>query len=79
MRRHYGISQSDMYQMYAYAKKYNSKEIYLLYPLGDISMQEKDLRFATDEFDGNITVNVFFVDLSDTDNNMELLSQYIVK
>ena len=29
----YGISQSDMYQMYAYSKKYGTSEIWLLYPV----------------------------------------------
>ena len=28
-RIYYGISQSDMYQMYAYSKKYNTSEIWL--------------------------------------------------
>lgn len=31
-KNNYGISQADMYQLYAYAKKYNSKELYLIYP-----------------------------------------------
>lgn len=31
-RKNYGISQADMYQMYAYAKKYNTDEIVLVYP-----------------------------------------------
>lgn len=33
--KNYGISQMDMYQMYAYSKKYNTGEIYLLYPIND--------------------------------------------
>ena len=28
----YGISQWDMYQLYAYAKKYDTKKLYLIYP-----------------------------------------------
>ena len=31
----YGISQSDMYQLFAYAKKYKSKKLYLIYPKTD--------------------------------------------
>ncbi|MCI8327323.1 MAG: McrC family protein, partial [Lachnospiraceae bacterium] len=31
-RANYGISQVDMYQMYAYSKKYRTSEIWLLYP-----------------------------------------------
>ena len=30
--RNYGISQSDMYQMFAYAHRYETSEIWLLYP-----------------------------------------------
>ena len=30
--QNYEISQSDMYQLFAYAKKYNSKKLYLIYP-----------------------------------------------
>jgi 5-methylcytosine-specific restriction enzyme subunit McrC len=28
----YDISQADMYQLFAYAKKYKSKKLYLIYP-----------------------------------------------
>lgn len=31
----YGISQGDMYQLYAYARKYHSKKLYLIYPRTD--------------------------------------------
>ena len=31
-KANYGISQADMYQMYAYQKKYNAKNVTLLYP-----------------------------------------------
>ncbi|HPE15647.1 MAG TPA: McrC family protein [Oscillospiraceae bacterium] len=31
-QRNFGISQADMYQMYAYAKKYGAREVLLLYP-----------------------------------------------
>lgn len=31
----WGISQSDMYQMYVYHKKYNAKKVVLIYPLTD--------------------------------------------
>ena len=34
-RKNYGISQADMYQMYAYAKKYGMPEVWLLYPSSD--------------------------------------------
>ena len=31
-KNNYNISQQDMYQLYAYARKYKSKELYLIYP-----------------------------------------------
>jgi 5-methylcytosine-specific restriction enzyme subunit McrC len=31
-RENYGIEQSDLYQMYAYGKKYQAKNLYLIYP-----------------------------------------------
>ena len=34
-RINYGISQADMYQMYAYSKKYGTPEIWLLYPVNE--------------------------------------------
>lgn len=43
-RKNYGISQADMYQMYAYSKKYNTKEIWLLYPVNE-EMKDLDIRF----------------------------------
>lgn len=61
----YGISQSDMYQMYAYGKKYETSEVWLLYPkyletedIGNVSYVSKDY----------VTVNLFFIDLANIDN-----------
>ena len=31
----YNVSQADMYQLFAYAKKYNAKSVYLIYPKTD--------------------------------------------
>lgn len=61
----YGISQADMYQMYAYAKKYGTPHIWLLYPMTDEMRNSAPLRF--DSGDG-VTVRVHFVDLA---GNME--------
>ena len=56
----YGISRDDMYQMYVYAKKYNTNNIWLLYPLNNEMRNHDKIVFETDE---NIKVNIFFVDL----------------
>ena len=42
----YGISQADMYQMYAYAKKYHTSEIWLLYPLNNEMRGHDEISFS---------------------------------
>lgn len=60
-RLNYGISQSDMYQMYAYSKKYGTSEIWLLYPLNDKMLGHDEIAF--DSGDGT-TVRLHFVDVA---------------
>lgn len=67
--RNYGISQSDMYQMYAYSKKYNTKEIWLLYPVNERMKAETETNF--DSGDGTV-VSLFFVDLAN-DRSLDVL------
>ena len=69
-RANYGISQADMYQMYAYSKKYGTSEIWLLYPLNDEMRGKDDISF--DSGDGT-TVNVFFVDVANIEECLEKL------
>ena len=69
-RINYGISQADMYQMYAYSKKYKTSEIWLLYPVNDDMRDHTDIRF--DSGDGT-TVNVFFVDVANIEDSLRLL------
>jgi len=54
-----GISQSDMYQMYAYGKKYKADRIVLMYPYSD-AVSKTDIRYASND---NVEVNVTFIDL----------------
>jgi 5-methylcytosine-specific restriction enzyme subunit McrC len=62
-RKNYGISQADMYQMYAYSKKYNTPEIWLLYPLNE-EMKNIDISFQASNRDVVETkVRLFFVDV----------------
>lgn len=70
----YGISQADMYQMYAYAKKYGTSEIWLLYPINDEMRDCGQIKF--DSGDG-ATVSLFFVDVADIESSMECLMQAI--
>ncbi|VUX10794.1 5-methylcytosine-specific restriction enzyme subunit McrC [Streptococcus constellatus] len=69
-RKNYGISQSDMYQMYAYSKKYNTSEIWLLYPLNDEMRSRTDIKFNSG--DGTI-VRLHFVDLARMTETLEEL------
>lgn len=62
----YGISQSDMYQMYAYQKKYGPKSecVTLLYPLTEDSPTNEIKFFSEDD----VTVYASFVDLKKIEN-----------
>lgn len=66
-----GISQSDMYQMYSYAKRYHANHVWLLYPLDANSSKVRERRYITiNDFkysngpDTNVTIHIEFVDLS---------------
>ena len=70
-RINYGISQSDMYQMYAYAKKYkDASEIWLLYPLNNEISNSLDISFSSDD---GVKVHVFFVDVANIEYSMQEL------
>ena len=67
----YGISQSDMYQMYAYSKKYKTSEIWLLYPLNnEMRIHTADIEFETGD---GTTVRLHFVDLTCMPETLEKL------
>jgi 5-methylcytosine-specific restriction enzyme subunit McrC len=73
-RVNYGISQSDMYQMYAYSKKYKTAEIWLLYPINDEMRNTSHIKF--DSGDGT-TVNLFFVDVADIELSLAKLKSIL--
>lgn len=68
--KNYGISQADMYQMYAYSKKYQTSEIWLLYPISDAMNEQMKINF--DSGDG-VIVSLFFIDVTRIEESMELL------
>jgi 5-methylcytosine-specific restriction enzyme subunit McrC len=71
----YGISQSDLYQMYAYAKKYEAHSIILIYPLNpDMRNLNKDIIM---KYEDGIKLKIFLVDLDNIDESMIKLSEYI--
>ena len=69
----YGISQVDMYQMYAYQKKYGAKSVTLLYPKTDKVKNEKIIYKSDDTI-----VNIKFIDLFAVHNCIELLCNEIL-
>ena len=69
-RANYGISQADMYQMYAYSKKYETSEIWLLYPVNVAMRDHVPIQF--DSGDGTV-VRIHFVDVADIENSLNEL------
>ena len=72
--RNYGISQGDMYQMYAYSNKYSNEddkaEIWLLYPVNDEVRGLTDICFKSED---GTKVNVFFVDIPNIEYSLDSL------
>lgn len=69
-RANYGISQADMYQMYAYSKKYKTSEIWLLYPVNKEMRNHAQIQFESGD---GTTVRVHFVDVADIEKSLEAL------
>ena len=73
-RKNYGISQTDMYQMYAYSKKYGTSEIWLLYPINDDMRERDDICF--DSGDGTV-IKIFFIDVANIEDNIIKLKEKV--
>ena len=74
-RLNYGISQADMYQMYAYSKKYGTSEIWLLYPINAEMRGHHDIIFESDD---GVTVRLFFVDVANIEDSLYELKKMII-
>ena len=48
-KRNYGLSQSDLYQMFAYGKKYKRQKLYLIYPKSDDFISSQVIPFEYEE------------------------------
>ncbi|MBR0359442.1 MAG: hypothetical protein IIX37_09015, partial [Selenomonadaceae bacterium] len=70
----YGISQSDMYQMYAYSKKFDAPDIWLLYPMTDEFRDCNDVDIKFDSGDGTV-VHVYFVDVAEIGISLSRLKE----
>lgn len=70
--KNYGISQGDMYQAYAYAKKYRTPEIWLLYPRNEEINKSSRIKFESDD---DVVVSLFFVDIARVEESIEELKE----
>ncbi len=59
-KSNYGIAQSDMYQMYAYGKKYLTNNVTLLFPEINGFLDSNSISFYSN---GDVRVNVMAVNL----------------
>ena len=74
----FGISQADMYQMYAYSKKYHTPNIWLIYPMNDDVRELGQLSFdAVRNEEMNVSVKVFFVDLAEYKESLRALYESV--
>ena len=64
------ISQADLYQLYAYGKKYNCGKLYLIYPKIDGIKQE----FMKFEYEKDMQLEILYFDLEKDENNANLLA-----
>jgi 5-methylcytosine-specific restriction enzyme subunit McrC len=74
--KNYGITSDDMYQMYAYAKKYtkgeNIPEVWLLYPMTE--EMKKTLFFESGD---GVKVHAFFINVADVKTSLDELKLLI--
>ena len=64
------ISQADLYQLYAYGKKYECVKLYLIYPKIDGARQET-MKFR---YDDEMWLEILYFDLEKDENNANLLA-----
>ena len=74
-KMNYGISQADMYQMYAYSKKYETPDIWLLYPNNQEMNGRSDISFSGND---GVNVRVFFVDVANIEESLGALKTKLV-
>lgn len=72
----YGISQLDMYQMYAYSKRYKT-QTWLIYPITDKIRNNRRIIFRSTENFDNAIVNVFFINLANINESLKILKNQI--
>ncbi|MFC2345717.1 McrC family protein [Campylobacter sp.] len=66
------ISQADLYQLYAYGKKYECGKLYFIYPKIDGAKQES-MKF---EYEKDMQLEILYFNLENDSNNDELIKIY---
>ena len=64
-----------MYQIYAYSKKYNTPEIWLLYPVNDEMRNHSPIWFESGD---GTTVNLHFVDVDKIEDRLHKLKDKLI-
>ena len=64
------ISQADLYQIYAYGKKYECGKLYLIYPKID-GVEQEPMKFR---YDDEMWLEILYFDLEKDENNANLLA-----
>lgn len=65
----------DMYQMYEYAKKYQTDEIFLIYPMDEEWENANRLFFQSDD---GVCVNIHFVDCGKIEKSLQVLKEILL-
>lgn len=71
--KNYGISSLDMYQMYAYSKKYAANKIILIYPYSEEAsniLRNNESSYIEYNAKDNVTVYVFFINIECMDDSL---------
>ena len=61
--------------MYAYSKKYNTLEIWLLYPVNDEMRNHSPIQFESGD---GTTVNLHFVDVNKIEDSLQKLKDKLI-
>lgn len=73
-QNNYGISQTDMYQMYVYEKKYNSNKVILIYPYNNAIDDISRVYYYYANEGNRIEIDAMFFDLMDVSGSLERLT-----
>lgn len=76
-KKNCGISQEDMYQMYAYGTRYNAKKVILLYPQPKGFKADILLKYTVNG--GGLNVEVLFIDLWQPDEFIKKVKEVLDK